>query len=67
MSTTSSFVVSGMTCEHCVSSVTEQVSALEGVSGVKVDLQSGQLSVSGTGVTDDSVRRAVVDAGYQAL
>ena len=45
MSVTSQYVVSGMHCGHCVSSVTEEVSAVSGVTDVKVDLESGQLTV----------------------
>lgn len=58
------YTVSGMTCAHCVTSVREEVSEVEGVVGVDVDLASGRLTVSGEGFTDDAVRRAVAEAGY---
>ena len=45
MSVTSEYLVSGMHCPHCVSSVTEEVSSVSGVTDVKVDLDSGQLIV----------------------
>ena len=63
---TGTWTVSGMTCEHCVASVTEEVSELEGVSSVRVSLESGVVTVeSETPLRDDDVRRAVEEAGYQ--
>ncbi len=65
MSTTS-YTVVGMTCGHCVEAVTEEVSAVPGVTTVDVDLASGGLTVSSTEpVDDDAVRAAVEEAGYQ--
>ncbi|EHR52858.1 copper ion binding protein [Saccharomonospora marina XMU15] len=60
------YTVTGMTCEHCVRSVTEEVGAIEGVTDVSVDLESGRVKVSSTGeVGVDDVRTAVEEAGYQ--
>jgi copper chaperone CopZ len=65
MSVTSQYVVSGMHCHHCVSSVTEEVSAVSGVTDVKVDLDSGQLIViSDTDIPIESIETAVDEAGY---
>ena len=61
---TRDYTVSGMTCSHCVASVREEVANLPGVEAVEVDLASGRLSVSGEGVSDESVERAVAEAGY---
>jgi copper chaperone len=58
------YTVKGMTCEHCVLSVTEEVSEVPGVENVDVDLGSGRLVVRGD-VTDDAVRAAVAEAGYE--
>jgi copper chaperone len=58
------YTVSGMSCTHCVLSVREQVSEVAGVRDVDVDLESGRLTVTGH-VSDDAVRRAVADAGYE--
>jgi copper chaperone len=58
------FNVTGMTCEHCVAAVREEVGALPGVRGVEVDLASGALLVSGEHVDDEAVRSAVEAAGY---
>ena len=63
--TTRTYTVTGMTCAHCVASVTEEVSEVEGVTDVAVDLASGSLTVtSDQPVPDDSVRAAVEEAGY---
>jgi copper chaperone len=58
------YVVTGMTCAHCVSAVREEVGLLPGVSAVAVDLGSGRLTVTGEDVADDAVRAAVAEAGY---
>ena len=63
---TATFTVVGMTCGHCVTSVTEEVSAVAGVTAVDVDLASGGLTVtSAEPVDDDAVRAAVEEAGYE--
>ena len=63
---TASYTVAGMTCGHCVGSVTEEVSQLPGVTDVDVDLASGGLTVTGDAEVDDAaVRAAVEEAGYQ--
>jgi copper chaperone len=64
---TREYTVAGMTCAHCVLSVREEVSELPGVSAADVDLASGRLAVSGTGLDDDAVRAAVAEAGYEVV
>ena len=62
---TTSYVVTGMTCDHCVHAVTEEVSAVGGVDEVAVDLGSGRLTVtSGDEVPYATVAAAVDEAGY---
>jgi copper chaperone len=62
------WTVTGMTCEHCVASVTEEVSELPGVTGVEVILESGTLTVEAEQpLTDDAVRGAVEEAGYSLV
>jgi copper ion binding protein len=61
-----SYTVTGMTCEHCVRSVTEEVGAIDGVTEVSVDLPSGSVTVRSTETVDETaVRAAVEEAGYQ--
>ena len=62
---TATYAVAGMTCGHCVASVTEEVGELPGVSDVSVDLDSGRLTVTAEPpVGADQVRAAVEEAGY---
>jgi copper chaperone CopZ len=62
------FLVEGMTCSHCVSSVTDELEELPGVLGVSVDLNAGgasKVAVASSGALDQiAVRRAIESAGY---
>ena len=61
----STYTVTGMTCGHCVSSVTEEISEIGCVTDVDVDLSTGAVIVTTTGPIDDArVRAAVEEAGY---
>ena len=64
--TTSTYTVTGMTCGHCVASVTEEVSEVPGVTDVHVDLTDGLMTVTGD-ATADAVRGAVQEAGYELV
>lgn len=65
MSQTQTYTVTGMTCGHCVASVTEEVTEIPGVSDVAVELETGAVTVtSESGVDDAAVRSAVEEAGY---
>lgn len=63
------YLINGMTCSHCVTSVTEELSALPGVESVKVRLNAGgtsQVMVESSDELDlDAVRSAVDEAGYE--
>ena len=63
--TEKSYTVVGMTCDHCVLSVREEISEVDGIDVVDVDLASGRLHVRGENVSDVAVRDAVADAGYE--
>ncbi len=61
-----SYTVTGMTCNHCVHAVTEEVSAVPGVTGVEVSLETGRLDVSSEAPVDfDRIVEAVYEAGEQ--
>ena len=63
---TETYTVTGMTCGHCVSSVTEEVTELPGVTDVQVELETGRLTVTADQpLGTDTVRAAVEEAGYQ--
>ena len=54
-----------MTCGHCVAAVTEEVSAIEGVESVEVDLETGAVVVTAaTDPTREQMAAAVDEAGY---
>jgi copper chaperone CopZ len=63
------FSVTGMTCGHCVASVTEEIQELAGVRQVDVDLAAGGTSTvtvtSDQPLEDAAVEAAVAEAGYQ--
>lgn len=66
MSTTTVFTVTGMTCAHCVAAVTHEVSKLDHVDAVEVDLASGAVTVRSEGPVDPVAFAAAVDeAGYE--
>ena len=65
MSETTTWTVTGMTCGHCVASVTEEISELPGVESVDVVLETGAVTVtSASPLERDDVERAVREAGY---
>ena len=66
MASTTEYTVTGMTCQHCVNAVTNEVDGIDGVTGVDVDLDSGRVSVRSEQPVDDAAVRAAVDeAGYE--
>jgi len=68
VSVTSTYSVIGMTCEHCVTAVSEEVGRLDGVQSVHVDLRPGDVSVltviSEAPLLSEAVRDAIDEAGY---
>jgi copper chaperone len=65
VSETSTYLVQGMHCGHCVASVTEEVSSIPGVRDVQVDLGSGEVVItSDHAVPTPAVEAAVDAAGY---
>lgn len=62
---TQTFTVTGMTCGHCVSAVSEEIGRLPGVREVAVDLSTGAVTVSSDAeLSVEDVRAAVDEAGY---
>ena len=65
---TQSFTVTGLHCNHCVASVTEELTDLPGVREVKVDLSTGHVEVyADSALGSDDVRRAITGAGFEVL
>ena len=66
MANETTYTVKGMTCQHCVASVTEEVGEVAGVQEVRVDLPTGAVTVVGD-ADADAVRAAVDEAGYEVV
>jgi copper chaperone len=63
--TTTTFLVTGMTCQHCINAVTTEISGVPAVTGVRVDLESGNVTVESDGVLEaEPILEAIVVAGY---
>ncbi|WP_405528527.1 heavy-metal-associated domain-containing protein [Streptomyces canus] len=56
--------VTGVSCEHCAASIREEVSEVPGVSEVVVDVAGKSVTVHGTGLDDERLSAAIVEAGY---
>jgi len=60
--------VKGMSCQHCVMSVTKALTQLEGIRNVQVDLAKGEVRFDNTkSITSDQIQKAIEDAGYQVV
>lgn len=59
------YKVLGMSCDHCRNSVHEEITEIDGVERVEVDLVSGALEIQGSGIEDERVATAVTAAGYE--
>jgi len=64
----STYRVTGMTCGHCVSAVTAEVTKIDGVTGVDVKLEAGEVHVtSDTGLDSSAIQAAVEEAGFELV
>lgn len=60
--------VTGMNCEHCVMSVTEEIGEIKGVCAVEVRLDSGVVTVSADREVDrNEIAAAVCEAGFELV
>ena len=65
---TTVYKVSGMTCGHCEGAVSQEISALDGVTAVKAVSKTGEVTVTSTAPLDEAAVRAAVDeAGYELV
>ena len=63
---TQTYTVTGMTCSHCVNSVSSEINKISGVTDVQVDLATGAVTVTSDQLVDDAaVAAAVNEAGYE--
>jgi copper chaperone len=66
LSETVTYSVPAIHCEHCALSIREEVSEVEGVDAVDVDLESKVVSIRGCELDDAVLRAAITEAGYEA-
>jgi len=66
MSETVTYSVPAIHCAHCAMSIREEISEVDGVDEVAVDLDSKLVTVTGDGLEDAALRAAIVEAGYEA-
>jgi copper chaperone len=64
---TLTYSVPGMHCSHCKEAVQREVSAVDGVAAVETDLESKLVTVSGKKLSDDAIRQAIEEAGYEPV
>jgi copper chaperone CopZ len=66
MSVTNTYTVIGMTCDHCVRAVTDELTHVQGVATVDIELATGAVTVTSTdALPREAVADAVDEAGYQ--
>ncbi|MBM2823353.1 MAG: hypothetical protein HW413_2099 [Thermoleophilia bacterium] len=66
MSETATYTVPAIHCGHCAMSIREEVSEIEGVEDVDVDLDTKVVTIKGLELDDAALRAAIVEAGYEA-
>ena len=60
--------VKGMSCQHCVMSVTKALGQLEGIKNVQVDLAKGEVGFDNLKeIASSRIEKAIQDAGYQVV
>jgi copper chaperone len=60
------YSVPAIHCAHCAMSIREQVSEVEGVESVDVDIDGKLVTIRGRGLSDATLRAALEEAGYEA-
>ena len=65
--TTRTYTVEGMSCGHCVNAITGEVTKLDGIAGVDVDLEAKTVAVTGEALDDAAIRAAIDEAGYAVV
>ena len=66
MSDTKTYSVPAIHCRHCAAAIEEEVSGVAGVRAVHVDLESKVVTIRGEALSDDALREAIEEAGYEA-
>jgi copper chaperone len=66
VSETVTYSVPAIHCAHCAMSIREEVSEVDGVEEIDVDLDSKIVTIHGSKLDDVALRAAIVEAGYHA-
>ena len=66
MAETITYTVPAIHCAHCAAAIREEVSEVAGVADVGVDLDSKLVTISGENLSDEALRAAIREAGYEA-
>ena len=65
---TATLKIKGMSCQHCVMSVTKALNQLNGVQNVQVNLEKGEVRFENTkAVATDQIVKAITNAGYEVV
>ena len=64
---TVTYSVPGVSCGHCQSAITAEVTAIDGVETIDVDLDTKLVRISGENLDDRALRAAIDEAGYEAV
>jgi copper chaperone CopZ len=67
MTQTITYSVPGMSCGHCRTAITAEVTAIDGVEAIDVDLDTRLVRVAGESLDDAALRAAIDEAGYEAV
>lgn len=60
--------IKGMSCQHCVASVTKALSGIDGVTNVVVNLQQGEATYETTkAVAEEAIRKAITGIGFEVV
>jgi copper chaperone len=66
MGESKTYTVPAIHCGHCAAAIKEEVSGVTGVEAVDVDLDAKVVTIRGEALSDDALREAIEEAGYQA-
>ncbi len=60
--------IQGMSCQHCVMSVSKALNSIPGLRNVQVNLATGEATFENTqNISQEKIRQAVEDAGYRVV